>query len=93
MVGSTLGTIRRECVDYFIPINERHLLLILEEFVAYYYRGRPSFRFRPWHTRTDPVECSGRRAQASASRRSPDQLEADPRWIASGLSIGKGGRL
>ncbi len=37
-----VGTIRRECLDYVIPMNERHLGLILKEFAAYYNRGRPA---------------------------------------------------
>jgi hypothetical protein len=36
-----IGTIRRECLDYLIPTNERHLRLILKEFVRHYNRGRP----------------------------------------------------
>ena len=36
-----IGTIRRECVDYFIPINERHLRILVNEFVVHYNRGRP----------------------------------------------------
>jgi transposase InsO family protein len=36
-----IGTIRRECVDYFIPINERHLRVLVNEFVVHYNRGRP----------------------------------------------------
>jgi putative transposase len=42
-----VGTIRRECVDYIIPMNERHLRLILKEFVAYYNRGRPHSALGP----------------------------------------------
>lgn len=36
-----IGTIRRECLDYLIPINERHLRRIVKEFVCHYNRGRP----------------------------------------------------
>jgi transposase InsO family protein len=36
-----VGTIRRECLDYMMPMNERHLRRILNEFVAHYNRGRP----------------------------------------------------
>jgi hypothetical protein len=36
-----VGTIRRECLDYLIPVNERHLHLTLKEFAAYYNRARP----------------------------------------------------
>jgi hypothetical protein len=31
-----VGTIRRECQDYLIPINKRHLQRILKEFIRYY---------------------------------------------------------
>jgi transposase InsO family protein len=36
-----IGTIRRECLDYLIPINDRHLRLIMKEFVVHYNRGWP----------------------------------------------------
>jgi transposase InsO family protein len=36
-----IGTLRRECLDHLIVLNERHLASILSEFVAYYNRDRP----------------------------------------------------
>jgi len=36
-----IGTIRRECLDYVIPLSERHLRTILREWVAHYNHGRP----------------------------------------------------
>ena len=36
-----MGTLRRECLDHVIPINEAHLRTILAEFLAYYNRDRP----------------------------------------------------
>ena len=36
-----IGTIRRECLDHLIPINERHLRGIVKEFATHYNRGRP----------------------------------------------------
>jgi putative transposase len=36
-----IGTIRRECLDWMIPLNERHLRRILREWVTHYNRGRP----------------------------------------------------
>ena len=36
-----IGTIRRECLDWMIPISEAHLRVILKEWVVHYNRGRP----------------------------------------------------
>jgi len=36
-----IGGIGRECLDYLIPLNERHLKRILREFITHYNRGRP----------------------------------------------------
>src|SRR5579862_2989338 len=36
-----VGTIRRECFDFLIPINERHARILLREFAKHYNRGRP----------------------------------------------------
>jgi transposase InsO family protein len=35
-----IGSIRRECTDHLIPLNEAHLRRILREYVAYYNRAR-----------------------------------------------------
>jgi hypothetical protein len=42
-----IGTIRRECLDWMIPLNERHLRRILREWVAHYNRGRPHASLGP----------------------------------------------
>jgi transposase InsO family protein len=42
-----IGTIRRECLDWMIPCNERHLRRILQEWVAHYNRGRPHASLGP----------------------------------------------
>jgi putative transposase len=34
------GTLRRECTDHVIPLNEQHLVRVLREFVDYYNAGR-----------------------------------------------------
>jgi transposase InsO family protein len=36
-----VGTLRRECLDHFIVVNEAHLRAVLGEFVAYYNAERP----------------------------------------------------
>src|SRR6266566_4654644 len=38
--NASFGSIRRECLDFLIPLNERHLRRILKEWVADYNQGR-----------------------------------------------------
>jgi transposase InsO family protein len=42
-----IGTIRRECLDFVIPLNERHVRSVLAEWVAHYIRGRPHASLGP----------------------------------------------
>lgn len=42
-----ISTIRRECLDWMIPISEAHLRAILKFWVAHYNRGRPHTSLGP----------------------------------------------
>ncbi len=42
-----IGTLRRECLDYVIPLSERHLRRILKFWVAHYNRSRPHSAIGP----------------------------------------------
>jgi len=42
-----IGTIRRECLDWLIPISESHLRPILASRVEHYNRGRPHSSLGP----------------------------------------------
>ena len=42
-----IGTIRRECLDWLIPISEAHLRAILKSWVEHYNRGRPHSSLGP----------------------------------------------
>jgi hypothetical protein len=42
-----IGTIRRECLDWMISLNERHLRGVLRQWVAHYNRGRPHASLGP----------------------------------------------
>jgi putative transposase len=37
-----VGTTRRECLDFLIPLSEKHLRAILKVWVRHYNRGRPT---------------------------------------------------
>jgi putative transposase len=42
-----IGTIRRECLDFLIPLGEVHLKQILSAFIRHYNRGRPNSSLGP----------------------------------------------
>ncbi len=39
-VERVIGSIRRECTDHIVPLNEKHLLRTLREYVVYYNESR-----------------------------------------------------
>jgi transposase InsO family protein len=42
-----VGSIRRECLDFMIPLGERHLRRIPAEWATHYYQGRPHLSLGP----------------------------------------------
>jgi putative transposase len=42
-----IGTLRRECLDFVIPITEHHLRRLLQEWVGHYNTGRPHMSLGP----------------------------------------------
>jgi len=42
-----LGTLRRECLDFLIPLTEHHLRRLLHEWVRHYNAGRPHMALGP----------------------------------------------
>ena len=42
-----IGTVRRECLDWLIPLSESHLRTILKEWVLHYNGGRPHMSLGP----------------------------------------------
>jgi len=42
-----IGTLRRECLDFVIPLDEKHLYGILKEWVAHYNEGRSHMSLGP----------------------------------------------
>ena len=65
-----IGTIRRECLDFVIPITDRHLRAILREWIRHYNRGHtrvrvPAFPNARSTTRSAIQEASGWRPLSS----------------------------
>src|SRR6201997_5276992 len=42
-----MGTIRRECLDYVIPLSEKHLRTIMREWITHYNQERPHASLGP----------------------------------------------
>ena len=42
-----IGSLRRECLDWLIPLGERHLRALLREWAEHYNRGRPHMSLGP----------------------------------------------
>ena len=41
------GSLRRECLDFLIPFNERHLKMTIQDWAIHYNRGRPHSALGP----------------------------------------------
>jgi len=45
--GRVIGTLRRECLDWLIPLSESHLRCILKSWIPHYNTGRPHMALGP----------------------------------------------
>jgi putative transposase len=54
-----IGTIRRECLDFMIPLNERHLRRILIDWKTHYNKGRPHSSLGPGIPDSAPAFSAG----------------------------------
>jgi putative transposase len=50
-----IGSLRRECLDWFIPLNERHVRMLAREWVVHYNQGRPHMSLGPGIPDPPPV--------------------------------------
>ena len=79
-----VGTLRRECLDHVIIINERQLRRVLWEYAAHYNEGRP-------HRSLDLETPIGPPARASPRRPGggwENRGTADPWWSSSRVRMG-----
>jgi Integrase core domain len=61
-----IGSMRRECLDWVIPLNEKHLRRILREWVVHYNRGRP--RCQSWSGNSRTGYYATAKPEASQTR-------------------------
>jgi putative transposase len=65
------GSLRRECLDFLIPVNEHHLKMTIKEWGVHYNRGRPHSSLGPGFPEPtrDSVPASGDRHKLPAGFR------------------------
>ena len=56
-----IGSCRRECLDWMLVVNQRHLEMVINEYCAHYKDERPhrSCNLRPPASRSDRVQVVG----------------------------------
>jgi putative transposase len=78
-----VGTVRHECLDFMIPLNERHLRMTLRSWVTHYNKGRLHSSLGPGIPET---ALGGRlRRPRIHGRRLPRDCEIRARDILGGL--------
>jgi transposase InsO family protein len=76
-----LGSLRRECLDFLIPLTEHHLLRILKVWMTHYNRGRPHMSLGPGI----PHPPAGLPAPPLIGHRLPAQSRVVSRSVLGGL--------
>ena len=82
-----VGTIRRECLDFLIPLSESHLRVTLKEWVRHYNEGRPHMSRGPGIPADQHrnKERAIQRLRTGSRHRLPKNCEVRARRILGGL--------
>ena len=78
-----IGTIRRECLDWLIPLSEAHLRSILKSWVGHYNHGRPHMALGPGVP--DPPSAVAQFATQLSRHRIGEHLVVHVRSVLGGL--------
>jgi len=76
-----VGSVRRECLDYLIPLNEKHLRRTLKLWVDHYNKGRPHSSLGPGI----PDPAGDLRQEAALSNRIPQGCRVVAKPVLNGL--------
>jgi transposase InsO family protein len=76
-VERLIGTLRRECLDHVLVLNETHLRRLLSAYLIYYHRARTHLSLAKDAPEPRPVECL---RAVPATLTSPVGACASVRW-------------
>jgi integrase-like protein len=82
-IERVIGTIRRECLDWLIPLSESHLRCILKSWIAHYNFGRPHMALGPGLP--DPPLAHIEPRQANSRHRRGESYAVHAKPILGGL--------
>ena len=78
-----IGTIRRECLDWLIPLSESHLRSILKSWIRHYNAGRPHIALGPGIP--DPPPALRDQQKPSSRHRCEESYAVHAKSILAGL--------
>ena len=78
-----IGTMRRECLDWLIPLSESHLRVILKNWIVHYNAGRPHMALGPGVP--DPPLQIQHKAAPTSGHHLRDDMNVRARSILGGL--------
>ena len=76
-----IGTLRRECLDWLVPLSESHLRTVLRSWVKHYNRGRPHMALGPGIPDPPPAAIT----KSSSRHRRAESYSVQARPILGGL--------
>ena len=83
-----IGTLRRECLDFLIPLSESHLRMMLNEWVRHFNQGRPHMSLGPGIPARNPdnnKERAVQRLRTGSRHRLPGRCGIRAKPILGGL--------
>ena len=84
-----IGTLRRECLDWIIPLSEGHLSKVLASWMAHYNRGRPHSSLGPRHSRSKVGRRASQTLRTPPSGRSSSGGHTNSGRTPSRIQIGE----
>jgi transposase InsO family protein len=88
-----VGTIRRECLDFLIPLGLRHLKHTLNRWILHYNHGRVHMSLGPGIPAPLIPSPPPLRASTPASTGPPSASQSRAGWTAPRVLVGKGRRM